>query len=217
MSFQPTPKQALVIWSLLITKDEPAMSKVKPELSPAERGPLIESGLIILEKRGIIQEKRGKSKRIVSNHIVLTDKAWEWASEHFEVELSKSPSAAPVLEGLLKIAGRYLQAHKIPISEFLKPRVDAASTVRDIEPMIRNAYLLLSGGEFNRRVRLCELRQFIDDCSRSEMDEALIRMGRAEKLTLMRLDDPQEIKLEDEQAALISGGQKNHIIYMREW
>jgi hypothetical protein len=33
----------------------------------------------------------------------------------------------------------------------------------------------------------------------------------------MRFDDPQEIGSEDEQAALTSGGQKNHIIYMKDW
>lgn len=207
MNFKPTPKQALVIWSLLITKEEPAKSKVKPELSPAEREPLERLGIITLEKRGR------------SEHIILTDKAWDWASEHFEVELSKSASAAPVLEKLLGVIGLYLRARKATLAEFFSPQNLSESTPsnNDLELRVRKAYLALSSGEFNRRVRLYQLRQNLNDIPRSEMDQILLRLGRDGKLVLMRFDDPQEIGPEDEQAALASGGQKNHIIYMKDW
>ncbi len=212
MSFQPTPKQALVMWSLLITGDEPAISKVRPELKPAERKPLIDFGLIELVKRGR------------STHIVLTDKAWDWAAGHFEVELSKSNYAAPILQELLKKLGSYLNSHKIPLVEFLvyknttiEHSESGAAVLSDLGAKIREAYLQASGGEYNVRVRLSQLRQLVDDLPQAEVDKVLIQMGLVGKITLMHLDDPQEICPEDEQAAVNIGGQKNHIVYMREW
>ncbi|EKQ66592.1 hypothetical protein OsccyDRAFT_5080 [Leptolyngbyaceae cyanobacterium JSC-12] len=212
MSFQPTPKQALVMWSLLITGDEPAISKVRPELKPAERKPLIDFGLIELVKRGR------------STHIVLTDKAWDWAAGHFEVELSKSNYAVPILQELLKKLGSYLNSHKIPLVEFLvyknttiEHSESGAAVLSDLGAKIREAYLQASGGEYNVRVRLSQLRQLVDDLPQAEVDKVLIQMGLVGKITLMHLDDPQEIRPEDEQAAVNIGGQKNHIVYMREW
>lgn len=212
MNFQPTPKQALVMWSLLITGDEPAVSKLKPELKPAERKPLIDFGLIELVKRGRL------------THVVLTDKAWDWAVEHFEMELSKSNFATPILQELLKKLGRYLTHHKIPLVEFLvyehttiEPSESSASVLSDLEVKIREAYLKASGGEYVVRVRLAQLRQLLADVPRELLDKTLIQMGLAGTIILMRLDDPQEIYPEDEQAVLNIGGEKNHIVYMREW
>jgi hypothetical protein len=212
MSFQPTPKQALVMWNLLITEDEPAVSKVRPELKPAERQPLIDVGLIELVKRGR------------STHIVLTDKAWDWAAGHFEVELSKSNFAVPILQELLKKLGNYLKHHKIPLVEFLvyknttiENSESGTNVGSDLEAKMSEAYLKASGGEYNVRVRLSQLRQLVDDLPQAEVDKVLLQMGLAGKMTLMHLDDPQEIRPEDEQAAVNIGGQKNHIVYMREW
>jgi len=212
VSFQPTPKLALVMWNLLITGDEPAVSKVRPELKPAERKTLIDAGLIELVKRGR------------STHIELTDKAWGWASEHFDEELSKSTFAVPVLQELLKRLGSYLKHHKIPLVEFLvhqnKLIEDSESVVvapTDLEAKIREVYLKNSGGEYNVRVRLSQLRQLVDDVPQAEVDKVLIQMGLSGKITLMQLDDPQEIRPEDEQAAVNIGGQKSHIVYMKDW
>lgn len=212
MSFQPTPKQALVMWNLLITGDEPAVSKVKPDLNPAERKPLSQAGLIELVKRGR------------STHIVLTDKAWEWALEHFNTELSKSNFAVPVLQELLKKLGSYLKHYKIPLVEFLGEQnqpIDATKNstllLRDLEIKIREAYLNVSGGKYNVRVRLSQLRQALDGLPRTEIDNALINMGLAGKLDLMHLDDPQDIHPEDKHAAITIGGRNSHIVYMKEW
>jgi hypothetical protein len=210
MNFQPTPKQALVMWSLLITGDEPAVSKLKPELKPAERKPLIDFGLIELVKRGR------------STHIVLADKAWDWAAEHFEAGLSKSNCAAPILQELLKKLGSYLNHHKIPLVEFLvytniENSESDTAVLSDLELKIRAAYLKASGGEYVVRVRLVQLRQLLADVPRELLDKTLIQMELAGRVTLMHLDDPQEIHLEDEQSAVNISGHTNHIVYMSEW
>jgi hypothetical protein len=49
------------------------------------------------------------------------------------------------------------------------------------------------------------------------VDKVLIQMDLAGKITLLHLDDPQEIQLEDEQAAVNIGGHKKYIFYMKEW
>ena len=214
MNFQPTTKQALVIWNLLITGDEPAMSKVKPELKPKERQPLIDAGLIELVKRGH------------SSHIVLTDKAWDWAIENFAVELpEQSHFAVLVFYELLKKIGAYLQQKKISLGEILRcqdipdePLERTSESVPiaplDLETRIRQAYLQASGGEYVVRVRLAQLRQLLPDVPREILDKTLIQMELARKVTLMHLDDPQEIRSADEQAVLNIGGHTNHIVYM---
>lgn len=107
MSFQPTPKQALALLDLLFTSEEPAVSKVKPELKPSEREKLAKEGFIEIEQRGR------------SKHIVLTDKIWERALDELIVEGTKSPYASTVLQHLLEKLKEYLQSHNISLAEFL--------------------------------------------------------------------------------------------------
>jgi hypothetical protein len=210
LSFKPNPKQALVMWHLLITGNEPKLSDVKPELKPAERKPLEEAGLIALEKRGR------------SKHMVLTDRAWEWALDHFDAEVSKSSSAAPVLQTLLVKLKAYLQLHAIPLAELLGPQDEqvVGSGITPIPPhnleeKVRAAYTSVAGGTYNVRVRLSELRRYLDELSREEVDSTLLAMQLEGKLVLMHLDDPQEITLEDEQAAVDVSGHKRHLVYMK--
>jgi hypothetical protein len=201
VSFQPTPKQALVLWKLLITREEPAQSKIKPELKSAERKSLVSAGLITLKKRDRAE------------HIILTDKAWDWAVEHFQVAFpKKATSAIPVLEALLQLVGDYLQSNQIPLSDFLVTQTKPAG--KNLEEKVREAYTRISGGCYNVRVRLSELRQYLSKLSRTEIDETLRSMQRAGKLVLMHLDNPQDIGNKDEQAAIDIGGHKHHIVYM---
>jgi hypothetical protein len=130
MSSILTPKQALTIWSLLITGDEPQKSKLK---NP-ERNILLKQGLITLENIGR------------SEHIVLTEKAWGWAAENFDVPLAKSIAAVPVLQALLRMTGRYLKNNRLALSDF----TIATSKPNDVHSLICQGYLHLSGGVFNK-------------------------------------------------------------------
>jgi hypothetical protein len=168
VSFQPTPKQALALLDLLLTSEEPAVSKVKPELKPSEREKLAKEGFIEIEQRGR------------SKHIVLTDKIWERALDDLIVEGTKSPYASTVLQHLLEKLKEYLQSHNISLAEFLhsqhKAITDSANIARapeDLEEKIREAYLEVSGGSYNVRVRLSELRQHLSDIPRADIDRTL--------------------------------------------
>ncbi|ASC73272.1 uncharacterized protein XM38_042360 [Halomicronema hongdechloris C2206] len=218
MTIELTPKLDLVIWSLLITGDEPMMSKVKPGITPTERKKLIDAGLIRLEKRGR------------ASHIVLEDKAWDWLatrlqSPDFTVEFpSRATTAIPTFQVLLGKVGEFLRSHNISLAEFLNPPPESHKLNNDdlekvaevdLTKHIHAAYTKITGGQYSVRVRLSDLRHNLSNFSRAEVDSALRNMELAGHVVLMHLDDPDEIKPEDEAAAVDIDGHKSHILYLK--
>ncbi|NJP09884.1 MAG: hypothetical protein HC866_10705 [Leptolyngbyaceae cyanobacterium RU_5_1] len=235
MSFQPTPKQALVLWSLLISGEQPAMSMVKPDLDPDERKELVGAGLIELKERKQFREE-GMNLKGSAKHIVLTSKAWDWAVENFEVELPKSKytkNIVPTIEALLRIIKANLQLHEISLATFLRPqhRVhedssstpiasanlevrsdDTSTNFSNLEDAIRRAYAKTTKSDYEVGVRLSELRQCLGDLPRADVDKTLRKMQLADALILVPLEDPTSISSEDERAALDIDGHKFHIV-----
>lgn len=208
----------LLMWNLLFTGDEPMVSKAKPGVTSAKLKPLLNAGLIVLEKRG-----RG-------NHIVLTDRAWQWAEENLDAEFSTSPNASIALRGLLPKLKHYLKTTGTPLAEVLAAiEPEAPATPADtpaaapaepqprptIEDAIRDAYLALSGGRWDTRVRLAQLRERLAAYPRANLDNALLRMQTAGRLVLYRLDDPQDTFDADRDAALYLGSDPRHLVYMK--
>ncbi len=222
MSFQAKPGQALLLWNLLITGEEPAMSKAKPALKPAARKSLAEAGLLQLQKRGR------------SQHFVLTDKAWDWAVENFDVELAKTPTASPLLQKLLSALGQHLQSHHVSLSSFLCPVSEVAAPLHgevgsaaekgheapettllasdDLEEKIRQAYTKIASNSSEIGVRLSKLRQYLKDFSTVALDQALRAMQLAGELILMPLEDPTAISPEEDQAAVDIDGYRCHVV-----
>ena len=205
-----SPTEALLLWDLLITGEQPAMSKTKPGLERTKREILVKKGFINLEKRG------------QPTHILLTEKARKCALDDLIVDGTQSPYAATAFQHLIEKLREYLKCNDISLEEFLNPQNKAAAdsdktfaTPEDLEEKIREAYSKVSEGNYNVRVRLSELRQYLGDLPRTEIDEKLGEMELAGKLSLMPLDDPQEIHPEDEKAAIDLGGPKRHILYMK--
>jgi len=81
---------------------------------------------------------------------------------------------------------------------------------------IRRACLELAGGVSRRRVRLRELRAKLPDVSREQLDRELLGLQRAEKLVLYRIDDPTDVAVEDERAALQVAGVPHHVVYLEQ-
>ena len=219
MKINLSPKQTLVLWQLLITGDEPAISKVKPELTVQERKVLVDHGLIEL-----VQRKRSK-------HMVLTDKAWAWASEQSVTALSRSPDPALLLTLIHKIQA-YLQAHEISLAEFFAPAEVTVSeptptkeTPKDnrtlamvtttLNEQIQSAYYKITQGQWNVRVRLADLRKHLIHSSKEAIDAALRQMQLDGQSVLMPLDDPKGIGADDEEAAVNIGGDRRHIVYLK--
>ena len=198
------------------------MSKVKPDLSPAQRKPLVETGLIRLEKRGR------------ANHIVLEDKAWDWAVENFGVKFSPSPSAAPVLQTLLAKLGHYLNTHQVSLAEVLtaSETVDTFGdsdpedtnvanaddlSVDDLIKKVRQAYFSTPDGEAGFRVRLHQLREHLPGLSEQQTNQTLLSMQEQGEISLLSAEDLQELNANDESAAIdMGGGDKRYFAYMKQ-
>ena len=222
MSFKATPKQTLALWYLIALyvddKKEPTKGDFRI-LRGAERKPLEEAGLIEYEKKPRLLKNNRKS---YPEHIILTDKAWRWAENNSDMELSKSKYSADILEKLVPKIVLNLHRRKIRLTEFLlletetfeEEYSDKVIDTDSLEEKICAAYLKISGGNYKVRVRLSELRQYIEGWPRLDLDKTLIEMQRLEKIILMPLDNPQEIHPKDEEAALDLGGAKRHILYM---
>lgn len=220
MSIELTRKQDLVVWKLLITGEEPMMSKLKPNLTPTERAPLVEQGLIRLEKRGRAQ------------HIVLEDSAWDWVtrriqSEDFNVSFpATATTAIPAFQALLVKLAAYLRSHDIPLSEFLvtvqspspteQPSEPLKSAARSLEARIREAYSQIPESQSGFRVRLSKLRQNLGNLPPDLIDETLRQMQRRGELSLMGAEDLQEVTRDDEKAAIdLGSGDKRYFIYLK--
>ena len=90
----------------------------------------------------------------------------------------------------------------------------SAAAPAGLADRIANACMKLSRGRANVRVRLAELRQKLAEVSRHDLDQMLLSMSRANRLSLYRLDNPQEIQPEDDAAAVYTAsGEPRHIVY----
>ena len=195
-----SPRQVLALWNLLFSGAQPRLSKLKPRLTAAERQELIAQGLITLEKRGR------------ASHIQVTPKAWAYAAERLDAGFSRSKFAADALAGLLETLKHYLERNKLGLESFCACEPD----IEHLEDRILDAYLEASGGRSNIRVRLSELRDLLHDIDRNALDSELIRMQKANvyNLVLWPIDDPRDIRPEDDDGALTVSGRKRHILYM---
>jgi hypothetical protein len=197
------------------------MSKVKPSLSPAQRKPLVEAGLIRLEKRG------------QPTHIVLEDKAWDWAVSNFDVKVSRSYDAAPVLQALLIKLGQYLNTRQVSLAEVLtaSETVDApdesapedtnfttanAPSTDDLTEKVRQAYFSIPDGKEGFRVRLHELREHLPGLSKQQTNQLFLSMQEQGDISLLAAEDLQELNADDESAAIdMGGGDKRYFAYMK--
>lgn len=207
MNFTPSPLQTLVLFQLVFTGQEPKQSELS-QLKPKPRKELIDAGFIELEKRGRAQ------------HILLTDRAWEWVADNLEADISRRAKSTDAFLGLLSRLSDYLRTHNVPLAEFVQSAFlsDALGKLqKDTGAMldrIRSAYLSLSGGRFGVRVRLKDLRSKLPAISHEALSQALLDFQDQGKLILMHLDDPQERKPADDAAAVDILGHKRHILYM---
>ncbi|MDV3351892.1 hypothetical protein QGP82_24525 [Leptothoe sp. LEGE 181152] len=225
MSFKATPKQTLALWYLIALyvadNEEPTKGDFRI-LRGAERKPLEEAGLIEYEKRPRPLKNNRKS---YPEHIILTDKAWHWAENNDDIKFSDSKYGVQILANLLPKVVANLHKREIRLTEFLLLKTENAKELDRIfsekttdtnllQEKICEAYSKISEGDYDVGVRLAELRQYLGDLPRANIDQALGAMELAKKLILMPINDPQAISLDDETAAIDVDGEKRHIIYM---
>jgi hypothetical protein len=210
-------KRALALWALLGNGGSGFGGVMKPVVEKAEREALTESGLIKFEKR-----KGG------AFWLEVTDRGWRWAEEHLGDSLpDKTFGGAFVLRAWLTRLQAFMQARNIGLAEVLgpqaaretaeplaRPEVPKPIDYAALRERIREAYLDVTGGSFNTRALLSNIRERLPDVDRDALDGALKRMQREDDASLMQLDNRAEITEGDRAAALHIGSEPRHILWI---
>lgn len=214
MSFTPSPLQTLFLWRLLANGGGEFWKDVKPAIDAKDRKLLEAAGLIAVEKR---KQTTAKNRSVAALHVALTEQGWDWAASHLDAEIStKSTAAGPILRDVLKKLKVHLERSRTALADFIAgPPSPPGGERLDLCQRIRQAYCRTSGGQWNVRVRLADLRRALADVPRKDLDEALLAMERGGSAVLYSLDDPQETRPEDQAAGLENSlGIRRHIVYI---
>jgi hypothetical protein len=209
-------KQALALWALLGNGGSGFGGAMKPVIEKAERAALLGAGLITVETRAR------------SFWLEVTDRGWRWAEEHLGDALpDKSFAGAFVLQAWLARLQTFMQARDIGLAEVLGPPVaqdrdtstEAPQVPEGIDypalrERIRRTYLDVTGGTFNKRALLRDIRERLADIDHRTLDDALKRMQQDEDASLMPLDNRIEITEADHAAALHIGREPRHILWI---
>ena len=186
----PTRTQTLILWAILTAPQGGMMQKdVRPAVTKPDRDALTKAGLVAAEKRG-----RGL-------WLEATEKGWGWAGENLDAALPERTTAgAIVLQAWLTRLKAYLAAENISLAEVLAPR----ATTLDL----RAAYLRVTDGRFNQRVRLADLRAALPGVDRATLDAVLTAAHGRDGLQLSASDNPPELNPADREAALDFKGER---------
>jgi len=214
MSLELTPRQALIVWSLLskqgIGKQQDIpVDKIKPD-------------------RDVLEKARFVSTLKVNRAIVLQleDKGWAWASENLKSPgLDKKQSA---LQNLLIRLDGFLREESKVLADFIgtppeplppppKPTRKSSQTPAAVRKEIERAYLAVTHGRKGTDARLADVRTEINAYDRETVDAALRRILQGDKKArLMRINDPRAIRPADIEAAFNPAGEPFHILWIME-
>jgi hypothetical protein len=200
-------RQTLVLWALLANGGESFGKELKPEVDKLEREGLLKAGLIAVEKR-----KRG------AYWLSVTDRGWRWAEDHLSDKLpDRSYAGTFILTAWLKHLQTFMRVSNTPLADILVPRKNTiASDYDDLSERIRTAYLAVTGGMFNKRALLSDVRKRLPNVDRATLDNALEVMQRDGDATLMQLDNRPDITPADEEAAIRIGQEARHILWISQ-
>jgi hypothetical protein len=197
--------QTLILWALLAKRGGASFQKdIRPEVKKSDREALIRAGLIASDKRG----RRGL-------WLEMTDKGWAWAAGHLDSNLPKrSTAGTTILQAWLTQLKAFMEARGLVLSDILGPQQQQLIDYPTVRQRIRTAYLDLTGGRFNTRAHLSNIRERLKDIDRATLDEVLIRMQREQEASLYQLDNRAEITDADHTAAIYVGSEPRHILWI---
>jgi len=146
----------------------------------------------------------------------LTDAGWRWCAD--ELTASRHADAKSIESALYRVMavfGRYMQATGISLADVVKasqePAPEATQEPADVDARIMSAYHEVAA-EPAQFVKLTDLRSRLADLSRTDIDEALERMYRSQRINLVPQSSPRALSAEDQEAALRIGGENKHLI-----
>jgi hypothetical protein len=200
-------KQTLVLWALLANGGEGFAKELKPVVDKGEREGLLKAGLIAVEKR-----RRG------AYWLSVTDRGWRWAEDHLSDKLpDRSYAGTFILAAWLKHLQTFMHVSNTPLADILVPRKITITTNHgDLREHIRTAYLAVTGGMFNKRALLADVRKHLTNVDRATLDNTLKLMQRDGDASLMQLDNRADITPADEEGAIRIGEEARHILWISQ-
>jgi DNA-binding PadR family transcriptional regulator len=210
MNHEIRPLEALFLWRLAVGGGEDWLKEIKPDPKSSARKKLAADGLIEQVKR------KSTSGRGAPLYISLTDRGWAWLGNHLDFDLkTRSPAGSEVLHQLLLKLKKFMEQKQISLSDLiLAGQKTDEYCCDDVEDRLTKAYLALSNGQTNVRVRIADLRNLLSSVPRMTFDQVLLDMASNGKASLYRLDNPTEIQPEDRDAVLRTpAGEERHVVY----
>ena len=209
-----SPTQALALWGLLARQGRAGEKDIKAP----DRAALVVGGFAETDK--------------ASKTVSLTDRGWNWASEHLGApSLDKQPVLTlflrrlgePLAKSGESLAGFVGDAPPLPepaaktATRAKAPPKPKAPTATVLRKMIEDAYLRASGGARSEPVRLSKLRAGLGDLDRKTVDAGLARILRAKKenASLSQIDDNKAIDAAEREAAFSPAGDPFHLIRIK--
>jgi hypothetical protein len=203
MTDRVTPMQTLIVWSLL-AEGGVAFSSDLPGKAPDRRA---------LKSLGLVAETREKRK----TRVEVTERGWAWAAEHLDREISRSSASASILRGWLTRLKHYLASNpNVALATVLVPpkATAPAELYANFRARVRDAYLVVTHGQYNARALLRDLRSELANVDRADLDAEFRRLQSEEGASLMPLDNRAAITPADEEAAISVGGEARHLIWI---
>jgi len=159
------------------------------------------------KERLLAENPKGRSL-----HLSATPEGIRWTEKNLKIDPgNKTNKVLKVLAMALARTDAYLTANRISLEEFLKPGGTKPSS--DPVDAVRQAYLAISGGAYDARVLLKDLRKRLT-LSRDEQDDALLALMQSTQADLYSEDDPMSRDEEDDRAALTLADRRRHIIQL---
>ena len=206
------PMDRLLLLRLALDGGEVSNKAFLPKMTKDYRDRLVKAGYLEAPK------KKPATGGAPSIHLIVTEAGWGWLAQNLVGELPARANTVKPLTRLLELLKLDLDHRQTTLGEFIAAAVKPPTTLTPRRPLIQliqEAYLTLSSGRENVRVRLADLRRKLADVSRSDLDAALIEAAGQGRLALYGLDDPLDIHPEDREAAIRTPtGLERHIVYL---
>jgi hypothetical protein len=149
----------------------------------------------------------------------LTDAGWRWVAD--ELDLPRRDGAGSMesaFHAVLADLGQYLRKSGLSLADFVTASHEEASEDQAVplEPSEVEARVLAAYREFAEEpaqfVRLADLRGRLADVPRADVDAALDRMFRSQRVNLIPQSGQRLLTTEDREATLRIGGEDKHLI-----
>jgi hypothetical protein len=202
MNSELTPTQQLLLWHLGLRGGKSLQPDVEYKEIKKDREELVKRKLLTVNMKHRPFE------------LELQDGGWNELTKRGSVlpKGRKSSRDRAILQLLLDTLHDYAAKQVIGIGEIVRSRPRTPQS-NDVQQRIRNAFFEIAGNPPQDSVRLSALRAKLHDVPRQRLDEALIAMKKTQKINLMNLDNPRDIKAE-ESSALQDGSRRYHVLWI---